>query len=235
MKFKSARLGLVWGGVLILVGLLLLVNQFVELSPWVWVLLLAVAGLGAFALYLADRSDWAMLLATYVLWAIAILIALVTLDILRDEAVAAYCLVAITLPFLATFLRDRTLWWALIPAYVLLAIGLMMVLIGLGLLSDALVPAFVLLAIAIPFFVVYLRDRSLWWALIPGGILAVIGLSFLAAESAFEYIGAVVLVVVGVWLLVRAFTRKEPAGEAGLSDLEAPATTGPEIDEPPTQ
>ena len=56
--------------------MLLVVNQLVELSPWVWALLLAAAGLGALGLYLADRSDWAMLLTAYVLLAIALLIAL---------------------------------------------------------------------------------------------------------------------------------------------------------------
>jgi hypothetical protein len=210
MKSSTIRQSIVWGGVLILVGLLLLVNQFVELSPWVWVLMLAAAGLGAFGLYLTDRSDWAMLLATYVLWAITMLVALIELNVLRDDAIAIYALIAIALPFLAVFWRDRAQWWALIPAYVLLVIGVMIGLIGLGVLDDLLVPAYVLFAIAIPFFVVYARDRRLWWALIPGGILAVVGLSFLVIEAALAYIGAVVLLIVGAWILVRVFTRREP-------------------------
>jgi hypothetical protein len=210
MKSSTIRQSIVWGGVLILVGLLLLVNQFVELSPWVWVLMLAAAGLGAFGLYLTDRSDWAMLLATYVLWAITMLVALIELNVLHDDAIAIYALIAIALPFLAVFWRDRAQWWALIPAYVLLVIGVMIGLIGLGVLDDLLVPAYVLFAIAIPFFVVYARDRRLWWALIPGGILAVVGLSFLVIEAALAYIGAVVLLIVGAWILVRVFTRREP-------------------------
>jgi hypothetical protein len=210
MLSRVAKQSLVWGGVLILLGVLALVGQFVELSPWVWVAFLVAAGLGAFVLYRADRSDLGMLLATYVFWAIAILIALVTLNVLRDEGVAAYVLLAIGLPFLVVYLRDRTLWWALIPAYVMLVIAVMLVLLGLGLLSDLLVPAYVLLAIAIPFFLVYVRDRRLWWALIPGGILAVIGLSFLIAETALEYVGAFVLILVGALILVRAVFRRKP-------------------------
>ena len=46
---------------------------------------LAAAGLGAFGLYLADRSDGLMLLAAYILWAIAGLIALVPSGILRHR------------------------------------------------------------------------------------------------------------------------------------------------------
>lgn len=222
MTERTMKQGMIWGGVLILAGVLLLVNQVVELSAWVWVLFFAAAGLGALGLYLADRSDWGMLLATYVLWAIALLIALVTLNVLRDEAIAFYVLVAIALPFLGVFYRDRAHWWALIPAYVLIVVGVMLGLMGLGLLDDLMVPAFILIAIAIPFFVVYLRDRRLWWALIPGGILAVIGVSFLVAENALEYIGALVLILIGVGILVRGITRKEaPPDELATTRSES--------------
>jgi hypothetical protein len=210
MLSKAAKQGLVWGGTLILIGVLLLVNQFVELSPWVWIAFLAAAGLGAFGLYLTDRSDGLMLLAAYVLWAIALLIALVPSGVLRDEAVAVYVLFAIALPFLVTFIRNRAWWWALIPAYVLLAVAGVIMLGESGLFGDALISAYVLFAIAIPFFVVYVRNRSQWWPLIPGGILAIVGLSFLITEAAFGYVGAIVLVAVGVWFLVRAFARREP-------------------------
>jgi hypothetical protein len=231
MKSRASRQGLVWSAVLILVGVLLLLNQFTELSAWVWVALLAAAGLGAFGLYLTDRADWGMLLVTYVLWAIAVLVALVTSEVLQDEAVAFYVLLVIALPFLGVFARDRAQWWALIPGYVLLAVAVMVGLIGLGVLDDLLVPAYVLLAIAVPFFVVFARDRSLWWALIPGGILALVGLSFLIAEAQVEYIGAFVLLLIGVGLLVRVFARREPAGGADLPDPDVPATTGPDSDE----
>lgn len=235
MKSKAARRGLVWGGILILVGVLLLVETVTDLSAWIWVVLLAAGGLGAFGLYLADRCDRPMLLTAYVLWAIALLIALVTLNILRDDAVAVYVLLVIALPFLAVFYYNRALWWALIPAYVLLVVAVMLALTGLGVLDDLLVPAYILFAIAIPFFVVWARYRRLWWALIPGGILAIVGLSFLIAEAAIEYIGALVLLAAGVWILVRAFTRRELAGEAGPPVPDEPATTGPEVDEPPLE
>ena len=226
MNAKVARAGLVWGTLLILLGVLSLLDMYVvELGSWVWILVLVASALLATGLYLRDRSDWGMLIAAYVLWAVAFLVLLVTFDILHDEAVAFYVLLAIALPFLAVWYRDRAQWWALIPAYVLTAVGLMVGLIGLGVLSELLVPAFVLLAIAFPFFVVYARDRSQWWSLIPGGVLAVIGLSFLIAEGALAIVGSVLLIGVGLWFLVRAFTHKD-------SPPDAPATTGPESDLP---
>jgi len=213
MKAKATKQVLVWSAVLILVGVLLLVNLFVELSPWVWAAFLAAAGLGTFALYLADRSDGLVLLATYVLWAVAGLLALVPSDILRDEAVAFYVLPAIALPFLGVYIRDRAQWWALIPAYALLAVVGVIALGESGSVSDDLVTAYVLFAIALPFFFVFVRNRSYWWALIPGGILTVIGVGFLATEGAFAIVGAVLLIGVGLWVLLRAFTHKEPPGK----------------------
>jgi hypothetical protein len=210
MNKRATKQGLVWSAVLILVGLLLLVNQFVELSPWVWAAFLAAAGLGAFILFLLDTSDALMLLAAYILWAVALLIALVPSDILQDEAVAFYVLITIALPFLVVFLRNRAWWWALIPAYALLAVVGVIALGESGGVSDDLVTAYVMFAIALPFFFVYARNRSLWWALIPGGIMTAIGVGFLATEGAFAIIGAVLLIGVGLWLLLRAFTRREP-------------------------
>lgn len=216
MSSRTVRQSLVWGGLLIVLGVLLAVNQLVELSPWVWVVAMGALGLVALGLYLTDRSDWGMLITAYALLAIALLVALITLDVLRAEAIGFYVLVAIALAFLAVFLRNRTQWWALIPAYVLLVIGIMLGLIGLGLLDELLIPAYVLFAIAIPFFVVFARDRRLWWALIPGGMLAAIGLSFLVAEGAFAFIGAFLLVVAGLWILATLFFRREPQkGVAG--------------------
>jgi len=229
MKSQARKQSLVWGILLILFGVMALVETYTDLTAWAWVAILAAAGLGVFGIYLTDRSQWGLLIPAYVLWAVAGLITLVTLNVLRDESVATYVLAAIALPFLVAFLRDRSRWGLLIPAYVLLAVGVMVGLLGVGVLSDLLIPAYVLFAIAIPFLVVYAWDPKQWWPLIPGGILAVIGLAFLVAEAAVQYVGPAVLVLIGVWILVRVFTRKEPTAP------DAPAPPGPEADEPPAE
>ena len=59
----------------------------------------------------------------------------------------------------------------------------------------------------------YGRNPKRWWPLIPGGITAVIGLSFLIAENIAQYVGAIALVAVGVWILVRQFVQPEPADQ----------------------
>ena len=165
------------------------------------------------------------MIPTYVLAAIGLMIGLIGIGVLNDEFVATYVLWAIALPFLIVFLRTPQEWWALIPTYVLAAIGLMIGLIGLGLLSDLLIPAYVMFAIAIPFFVVYLRDPKQWWALIPAGIMAAIGLSFLIAEAAVSYIGPLALIAIGVWIVIRQFGRKEPQAEQESLEVKTPPST----------
>ena len=68
-----------------------------------------------------------------------------------------------------------------------------------------------------PFFAVYLWNRQNWWALIPAGILLIIGFAFLLAEAAVELIIPTVLILVGIGILLRQFLRREPeAEEAGV-------------------
>ena len=200
--------GVIWGGLLILLGGFLLVDQFADLTEWIWVAALVFSGMVALVVYLSDRSDGWLLLTAYILLVIAGLVTLTTFNLLTDDLVAVYVLLAIALPFLVVFLRDRSQWWALIPAYVLLAVALMNWLMEAGILSDLLVPGYVMFAVAIPFFVVYGRNTKQWWALIPAGILTIIGIIFFISEAAVQYIGAVLLVITGLWILVRVFTRK---------------------------
>jgi hypothetical protein len=260
VNIQTRKQGIVWGGLLILFGVALLAESFVDLTAWTWVAILVAGGLGVFVVYLTDRSEWGFLIPTYAMWAVAGLIALIELNILQDELVAVYVLsaialpflvvfmcnrqhwwalipayvllaigvmigliewrllgngfvatyvlTAIALPFLVVFVRDRQQWWALIPLYVLLAVGVMIALIEIDVLDDLLVPAYVMFAIAVPFFFVYARNPKNWWALIPGGIMALIGVSFLIAEALFQYVGAAALIIAGGWILVRQLTHK---------------------------
>lgn len=209
MDSTSRKQGAVWGGLLILFGALGLLEAVASVPDWGWVAILTVAGLAVFAVFLTDPTDWTLLIPAYVMWAIAGLIALTALAILQDEFVATYVLSAIALPFVVVFARNRTHWWALIPAYVLLAVGLMVGLLGQGILVDALVPTYVMFAIAIPFLVVFAREPKQWWALIPAGVMAAIGVSLLLGGDAAQYVLPVLLIVAGIFLVARHFLRRD--------------------------
>jgi hypothetical protein len=224
MNINTRKQGIVWGGLLILLGVMGLLELNIDISTWTWAAVLFGAGLIALLIFLTDRKDTILLLPAYILWAVAGLIALLELNVLQDELVAVYVLSAVAIPFLVIYLRYREQWWALIPAYVMLAIIGMLLLTEAGLLEDELVAGYVMFAVAIPFFVVYLRNKKYWWALIPGGIMAIIGLAFFAVEAAFELIIAVVLILVGGWIILRQFIRREPV------ETEAPPIEIPDPD-----
>ncbi len=82
--------------------------------------------------------------------------------------------------FLYIFANNTANWWALIPAFGLLGLGL-----------DTLLPAFLgnfnggffLGGLGLSFFAIYWTNRSHWWGIIPGGVLLTLGL--LAGFEAF--------------------------------------------------
>jgi hypothetical protein len=209
MDMKINKWNTLAGLLLITFGTVALLDYFIRITAWGWVGILFVSGLAVLLVMWPERSNWAYLIPTYVLWAIAFMVALITLNILRNEAIATYVLASIALPFLVGFLRNQTLWGLLIPAYVLLAVGVMVGLIGMRWLTHLLIPAYVMFAIAIPFGVVYLRDRSNWWALIPAGILGVIGLAFTLATPAARLFVPFVLMLIGGWIIFRQILKSK--------------------------
>ena len=102
--------------------------------------------------------------------------------------------------FLGVFLANRENWWALIPGFVLISIGVMLALEWLvpGLNSD--LGGFIVLAgIALAFFIIYLVDNAHWWAIIPGGVLATVAV-FVLLENIWAGFGGPGVFFVGLGL-----------------------------------
>ena len=147
-----------------------------------------VAGALALAVNWSERDHWLYFLPTYVTWAVGLMLALIGFKIISGTGIATYVLFCVGFPFLIGYLRNRLNWGLLIPAYVLFSVGFMVSLIGMGLLKNLLIPAYVMFCIAIPFLVVYFQNRDHWWALIPSGIMMVIGISFLLATPSARFL-----------------------------------------------
>ena len=176
-------------------------------DSWIATVILGSISLPFLVVFLRKRSQWWALIPFYILAALALMIPLIEIGVLGDAWVATFVLSAVALPFLVVFFRDRTNWWALIPSYVLLAIGLMVGLIDARVLVDLVIPAYVMLSIAVPFFLVYFVNREQRWALIPGFIMGVMGLAFLVSTELFQYAFPAALILVGGWVLVRAIRQ----------------------------
>ena len=72
--------------------------------------------------------------------------------------------------FLLSYFSDRSQWWPLIPGFVLLSLGFLI-------LFDTLFPgnswtgAVFLGGIGLAFWFIYLLNMDNWWAMIPGGVM----------------------------------------------------------------
>lgn len=222
---RGGNLSWLWGGILIVLGLLFLAGQLFAFDFTGLMIALGFAGVGVvfLAVYLANRQQWWALIPFYIMEVIAAIILLSTTN-LEGEIVAMLIMSAIGLPFLYVYLRNHAHWWALIPAYVMFAIGVF-VFLASGRMDDNLLVTYIMFAIALPFFVVFLRNRANWWALIPGGIMAMIGLAFMTGSLA-SYLIPVVLIAAGLFLLARQFAV---AGKTAAPDMPK---SGPEADKP---
>lgn len=86
--------------------------------------------------------------------------------------------------FVVTFTQDRRAnWWAVIPGFTLIGLGLLIALAVLNFKPDELLPAVFMGSIAASFWVIYFNDRSKWWAIIPGGAVASIAVLILMNDS----------------------------------------------------
>ncbi len=79
--------------------------------------------------------------------------------------------------FLYVFLNNRDNWWALVPGFVLLSLGVIIALDQLApQIGDDWSGAIVVGGIGLAFWAIYFANRENWWAVIPGGVLLTIAL-----------------------------------------------------------
>ncbi len=115
--------------------------------------------------------------------------------------------------FLFTFLTDRQQWWALIPGCIMLGLTLVMVNSENHFISDQQAGGLFLFSIGLPFLLIYLVDRRMWWALIPGGVLSVLALiTFVSGGNVSGQVIAAIMLfgLAAVFAVLRFVTRSSP-------------------------
>lgn len=221
------NLGWLFGALLIVLGLVALANQIFPFNfgGLIWAALFIGGGAAFYLLKLRNPASWWALIPAYTLAAIGVLILLGTINFPGD-LIGIFVMLAIAFPFLYVYLHNRRNWWALIPAYTMTAIAGIIALSAVfpeG--QGSIVPTYVMLAIALPFYYVFLRDRRKWWALIPAGIMTLVGLGIFMAN--FQYVLPIALIILGGFLLARQIRGQ-------VSPPVQPPKTGPEADKPPS-
>jgi len=89
--------------------------------------------------------------------------------------------------FILVFIFNPKEWWALIPGFVLMGIGLI-IFMGqtLATTTDRWAVAIFLGFLALAFIIIYITHRNQWWAIIPGGVLLTLaGITLPPEESTY--------------------------------------------------
>jgi hypothetical protein len=215
MMLKRFDVRAIGGILLIVVGILLLFQGFGILGvvvALVWALIFAAGGLVFLYMFLTDqRASWWAVIPGFALLGIAALIALDEFWPRIGGAVGgALFLGAIGLAFWVIYFIRREYWWTVIPGGVLFTLALVA---GFeSVFEGAEMGGVFFLGLGLTFGLLYFiptpRGR-MKWALIPAAVLLVIGLLITAATTGIlEYLWAIALILVGLYLLFRIFSSR---------------------------
>jgi len=204
MKKDQSRL--IWGGILILAGILFLLQELNILGnafQYLWLILMAAGG-GVFIwIYFTKKEQW---------WAIIPGLTLLGLSLSGLDSLlnfypgsswtGAVFLGCIGLAFWLIYLRRQDQWWAIIPGGVLLTLAAVA---GLEKILDwSEVIFFLGLACTFALVGILPNQQDTRWAFIPAAVLAVLGVTLFAPfKSAMLLIWPVALIALGGYILFR--------------------------------
>ncbi len=189
---------------------LTLVVLFVDRVPGEWIGsgFLFILAVTFFLVYWSRRVTWAAIVA-YVLFVLCFMPLMATTS--HAEFSGIIVLLAIGLPFLWVYFRYPERWWAIIPAGILLTLGIVTAVVLLPGIpahegDNRLASALTFAGGAITFAVVWLRHQKRW-AMIVAALAAVAAISSIFVTKA-ELIGPVFVILAGAALLFRALRSK---------------------------
>lgn len=225
---KSNDRSLLSGLLLIGMGLLFLLTNLGLIGPIggaIWALLFGIGGVGFLGVYMRDRAHWWALIPGCALLGLG---ALVGYGALLPGAPTTWggslFLGAISLSFWLIFLLHREQWWALIPG------GTLLTLAAIAGLDQRMVGeqagALLFYGLGLTFGLVYLTSWSgarRSWALIPAGIMLVMGLIIQASFGAvLDVAWPVALIAAGLYMGLRTLIANRaplPAGPAAPAPM----------------
>jgi hypothetical protein len=216
---KSSFWTRILGVMLLLMGGILVAQTFGYLSGTVlevfFTAFFAIGGILFFVLLFQDRSRWWAVIPGFTLLGIAGTIAMAEMLPSAYQGYAgAVILGSIGLSFLAVFLMRTGFWWALIPAFIMLALSGVVILeeTPLGVLSE-MAGALFLGGVGLAFLVVFIAKRKFWWALIPGFVMLGLGVMVALVEGSFgindEQATGIFLASIGLAFLAVYVVRRD--------------------------
>jgi hypothetical protein len=194
------------GALLVAFGVLFLLQNFGlfgSIANMIWLLIFGAAGVTFLFVFASNRQQWWAVIPGFTLLGLA---ALIAFGDRMGEWGGALFLGSIGLSFWVIYAVRREYWWALIPAGTLTTLAVVATLADR--IDGMIVGGILFLGMALTFTLVYLltgEEMRQKWALIPAGILGILGmLLLLSLGGLVNYVWALALIVVGVYLLSRS-------------------------------
>jgi len=214
MNSKSTRV--LFGIGLIFLGVLFFVQQIFHISIGNLIIagLFLLGGVTFFYVFARNNEHWWALIPGFTLAGIGGLIAMGDLIPRFNELFGgAFFLAMIGASFLVIYIMHREFWWAIIPAGVLFTLALVTIVSPY---NGSLAGAVFFFGLAATFGVIGLMHvgKAEKWPWIPAGICALLGLIVLATSGAlvnsvFGYVWPAILLVVGVYLIIRSIRKQQ--------------------------
>ncbi len=206
----------IFGVLLILAGVLLIGQEFGIIGGgWDEIMLGLAFGAGSFffaTMFLVDRSRWwAALVAFIFLGLAASQLIEVFLPSASGSIIGGTFLGLTGLGFLAIYFLDRTMWWAIIPAGVLVSLTAVTIVEDIPTVSGFESGGLLFLGLGLTFLVLYflpVQGSRLTWAIYPALSLLVFGILIGFAElEAWAIIWPSMIIVAGLAFIIGAFRR----------------------------
>jgi hypothetical protein len=124
--------------------------------------------------YLKNRKHWGLLIPANILAALTVFSAVI--PYVNGQLLSALLIYATGLPYLVLYLLDHSRRWALITIEVLAVCGTMPLLEAFTRTNSEVKGLAFLSLVALCFFVIAIWSKKNWWAIIPGGFFASLGL-----------------------------------------------------------
>jgi hypothetical protein len=228
---------LIPGFILLTAGVIATLGSLVS-GEWVGAVTMYAIALPFLVVYLLNRRRrWALIPA--IVLAVIGTIPLIS-AVTSGDVTAVIIMFLFSAPFFIVYFWSKMNWWALIPAGVFATIGVVVLLTMLfgdrGDALEGLFRALIFLGFALTFGVLWLRRKSqpTGWAKWPAlGLLGASALALILEERFQDFWPVIVLSVIGITLLVGAFSRKKaPVENPVPAETPAPVETQAPEDKP---
>jgi len=207
MKLLSSRI--FWGILLVLGGIALLLENLniLPISGLIWGIILGVGGLVFLSVYFENRSVWWPLIPGITLLSICAAALIENLFPSFSEYVGGVIVLGgIGLSFFMVYLVSRENWWAIIPAGVLVTLGIISVVEAGNLNIDT--GGYFFIGIGLTFLLLAILPTphgQMKWAVIPALVLLVMGVLITAtAQNILIYVWPLLVIFGGGYLIFKA-------------------------------